>query len=139
MTVYCDEIHVESADEVELIDITKKIQKCVEKSGLKKGIVCIYVPGSTGSLTTIEFEPGLQRDFPEVLEKVAPKNQYYHHHETWHDDNGHSHVRASLMGPSITIPFQKKKIIHGTWQQIVFVELDTRPRTRSLIVHIIGE
>ena len=81
----------------------------------------------------------MQKDFPRALEKIAPKKGNYAHHETWNDDNGHSHVRASLMGPSITLPICNKKIVHGTWQQIVFVELDTGPRTRNLIVQIVGE
>jgi secondary thiamine-phosphate synthase enzyme len=79
------------------------------------------------------------KDLPQALEKIAPKGIYYNHHETWHDDNGHSHVRASLMGPSITVPFRNKKLIHGAWQQIVFVELDTSPRNREIIVQIVGE
>jgi len=90
-------------------------------------------------LTTLEYEPGLLKDLPIALEKIAPKNIYYNHHETWHDDNGHSHVRASLMGPSISIPVIKGKLIHGTWQQIVFIEHDTRPRNRKIIVQIVGE
>jgi len=97
------------------------------------------VPGSTGTLTTIEYEPGLMKDLPKAFERIAPKKEYYNHHETWHDDNGHSHVRASIMGPSITIPIKNGKLLHGTWQQIVFVELDTRPRNRNLIVEIVGE
>ena len=139
MGVYSDQINIKTDGEVDIIDITDEIQKSIDKSKLKDGIICIFVPGSTGTLTTIEYEPGLKKDLPQALEKIAPKGIYYNHHETWHDDNGHSHVRASLMGPSITVPFRNKKLIHGTWQQIVFVELDTSPRTREIIVQIVGE
>jgi len=139
MGVYYDEINVKSKGEVDIIDITDAIQKVVNKSKLKDGIACIFVKGSTGTITTIEYEPGLMKDLPRTLEKIAPKGEYYSHHETWHDDNGHSHVRASLMGPSITLPIKDGKLIHGTWQQIVFVELDTNHRNRNLIVQIVGE
>jgi len=131
MGVYSDQINIKTNGEVDIIDITDEIQNSISKSKLKDGIICIFVPGSTGTLTTIEYEPGLMKDLPQALEKIAPKGIYYNHHETWHDDNGHSHVRASLMGPSITVPFRNKKLIHGTW--------DTSPRNRDLIVQIIGE
>jgi secondary thiamine-phosphate synthase enzyme len=139
MSVYYDEVNVRTRGEVDIVDITGDIQSVISKSKIKNGIVCIFVPGSTGSLTTIEYEPGLMKDLPRILEKIAPKNDYYDHHETWHDDNGHSHVRASLMGPSITIPIRDGKLLHGTWQQVVFVELDTSSRNRNLSVQIIGE
>jgi len=139
MGVFSDELNIKTNGEVDIIDITEEIQKSVNKSKLKDGIICVFVPGSTGTLTTIEYEPGLIKDLPLALEKIAPKNIYYNHHETWHDDNGHSHVRASLMGPSIAVPFRDKKLIHGTWQQIIFVELDTSPRNRRIIIQIVGE
>ena len=139
MSVFYDEINVKTNGEVDIVDITDDIQKIVKKSKLNTGIACVFVPGSTGTITTIEYEPGLMKDLPRALEKIAPKKEYYNHHETWHDDNGHSHVRASLMGPSITVPIKDGRLIHGTWQQIVFVELDTSPRNRNLIVEIIGE
>ena len=139
MSVYYDEINVATNGEVEMVDITGDIQNTVIKSKIKDGIACIFVPGSTGSVTTIEYEPGLMKDLPRALQKIAPKGEHYDHHETWHDDNGHSHVRASLMGPSITVPIKNGRILHGTWQQIVFVELDTGPRDRNIIVQIVGE
>jgi secondary thiamine-phosphate synthase enzyme len=139
MGTYYSEINVRTNGEVDIIDITSQIQDIVKKSKIKNGIACIFVPGSTGSITTIEYEPGLKKDFPRALQKIAPKGEHYDHHETWHDDNGHSHVRASLMGPSMNVPILDNKIIHGTWQQIVFVELDTSPRNRNLIVQIVGE
>ena len=122
-----------------MINITEKIEKIIRDSNLSSGICNIFVPGATGALICIEYEPGLKKDFPRILEKIAPKNEYYAHHETWHDDNGHSHVRASLIGPDLTVPFQNKRLIHGTWQQLTFIELDTRSRDRTLYVTLIGE
>jgi secondary thiamine-phosphate synthase enzyme len=139
MSVYTDEINIETQGEVDIIDITGKIQNIINKSKIKEGITCVFVPGSTGTITTIEYEPGLMKDLPKALQKIAPKEEYYNHHETWHDDNGHSHIRASLMGPSITIPVKNGQLIHGTWQQIVFIELDTSPRSRNIVVQIVGE
>ncbi|RLF55666.1 MAG: YjbQ family protein [Thermoplasmata archaeon] len=139
MGVYNDEINVSTNGEVDIIDITDSIQNIINKSRLKEGILCVFVSGSTATITTIEYEPGLMKDLPRMLQKIAPKGIHYDHHETWHDDNGHSHVRASLMGPGITIPFKKGKLIHGTWQQIVFVEFDTRPRDRNIVVQLVGE
>jgi secondary thiamine-phosphate synthase enzyme len=139
MGVYYDEINIETKGEVDIVDITDDIQNLVKKSKIKNGIVCVFVPGSTGSITTIEYESGLMKDLPRALQKIAPKGEHYYHHETWHDDNGHSHVRASLMGPSITIPIKNGNLVHGTWQQIVFVELDTSPRNRDISVQIVGE
>ena len=139
MGVYCDEINIETNGETDIVDITSKVQKIITISKIKNGIVCIFVPGSTGTITTIEYEPGLMKDLPRALEKIAPKNIHYEHHETWHDDNGRSHVKASIMGPSSTFPIKNAKLIHGTWQQLVFIELDTRPRNRNIIVNIVGE
>jgi len=139
MGVFSDEITVHTKGENDIVDITDNIQEIVNKSNLIEGIACIFIAGSTGTITTIEYEPGLMKDLPRALEKIAPKNIHYDHHETWHDDNGRSHVRASLMGPGLTVPIRHGKAVHGTWQQIVFVELDTRPRTRNILVQIIGE
>jgi secondary thiamine-phosphate synthase enzyme len=139
MATYYEELHFSTKGENDMQDITNDIQKIISSSTLQEGIVCISVPGSTGSLTTIEFEPGLQKDFPQAMNEIAPKNKDYAHHQTWHDDNGRSHVKASLMGPSITMPFHQGKLIHGTWQQIVFIDFDTRPRDRRIIVQLIGE
>ncbi len=139
MSVYCGEVNIETNGDVDIVDITSDVQDVISKSKIKDGIVCVFVPGSTGSITSIEYEPGLMKDFSKVLEKIAPKGIHYDHHETWHDDNGHSHVRASLMGPSTTFPIKNGKLIHGTWQQLVFVELDTGPRNRNIIVQIVGE
>jgi len=139
MSVYSSEINIQTNGEVDIIDITSDIQAEITTSKIQNGIVCVFVPGSTGTITTIEYEPGLMKDLPRALEKIAPKGVHYDHHETWHDDNGHSHVRASLMGPSTTFPIKNGKVVHGTWQQIVFVEFDTSPRDRRIIVQIVGE
>lgn len=139
MTVLTEYISVKTKGEVDIIDLTDKIEGAVENSGLSKGIVTIFVPGSTGALTTIEYEPGLLQDFPAALERIAGRDISYEHETRWHDGNGHSHVRASLLGPSLTVPFNDSKLILGTWQQIVFVELDVRSRARNLVVQIIGE
>jgi secondary thiamine-phosphate synthase enzyme len=139
MSVYSDVININTKGESDIIDITKSIQKSVKNSNIREGIICIFVPGSTGTITTIEYEPGLKKDFPDALNRIAPKNIEYKHHETWHDDNGRSHVKASLMGPSLNLPITEGRVIHGTWQQLVFIELDTRPRDRKIIIKIVGD
>jgi secondary thiamine-phosphate synthase enzyme len=139
MKVHHEELFIDTKGENDIVDITNHVQVSVSHSGIQNGVVCIFVPGSTGALTTMEYEPGLKKDIPKALERLAPKNIKYDHHETWNDDNGRSHVRASIIGPSLTIPVHNGTIIHGTWQQLVFLELDTQPRTRTLIVQILGE
>ena len=139
LTVSTKIIKIQSKGENDMIDLTDKVSNLVAKSGVTNGNVTIFVSGSTGSVTTIEFEPGLIQDFPEMLKRIAPKNLNYGHEEMWHDGNGHSHVKASLLGPSLTIPFMDGKLCLGTWQQIVFLELDTRNRNRDLILQVIGE
>lgn len=139
ISVYTDNINFVTKRESEIIDITQNLEKIIDKSKVKKGIVNVFIAGSTGSITTIEFEPGLKKDFPEALERISPIDIYYKHHETWNDDNGRSHVKASLIGPSLSLPINDCKMIHGTWQQIVFIEHDTRPRNRKIFVTIIGE
>ena len=122
-----------------MIDLTAKIADYLVQSKICDGIITIFVVGSTGSIITIEFEPGLIRDFPDMLSRIIPKDMKYGHEKMWHDGNGHSHVKASLIGPSLTIPFVDKKLCLGRWQQVVFLELDTRSRDRELILQIIGE
>lgn len=139
MAVISERISVKTHGEVDIIDITSDLEEVVENSGVRRGIVTVFVPGSTGALTTIEYEPGLIHDLPAALERIAPRNAGYEHEKRWHDGNGHSHVRASVLGPSLTVPFENCKLALGTWQQIVFVELDVRPRTRDLVVQIVGE
>ena len=122
-----------------MVDITGQLAGSIRKAGLNDGIATIFVPGATGALTTIEYEPGLLEDFPTMLDRIAPRNGTYEHERRWHDGNGHSHVRASLIGPSITIPFENGRPTLGTWQQVVFVELDTRARSRELVIQIMGK
>jgi secondary thiamine-phosphate synthase enzyme len=121
------------------IDITDEVAKIVEQSGIENGLVTIFCHGSTGTITTIEFESGVIKDLQRVLEKIAPSNVPYEHDKRWGDGNGFSHVRAALMKPSLSIPFIKKKLILGTWQQIVFIDFDNRARHREISVQIIGE
>lgn len=139
MTVITKTMRVKTKCELQMINITEDVSRAVQESKVSDGIATIFVPGSTAAVTTIEYEPGLLKDFPEMLERIAPKNMNYEHEQMWHDGNGHSHVRASLVGPSLTVPFTNKQLTLGTWQQIVLVELDTRSRDRSLVVQIIGE
>ena len=125
--------------EGEIIDITDKTQRVVESSRMRSGVAVLFVPGSTGAITTIEYEPGLLADLPIALERLAPKDASYEHEKRWHDGNGHSHIRASTIGPDLSVPFRDKKLTLGTWQQIVFLELDIRPRDRTVIVQLVGE
>lgn len=124
---------------MDIVDITSDVQEIVGKSGITNGMACVFCPGSTGALTTIEHEPGLLHDLPVAMERIAPKNAYYRHEETWHDGNGHSHIRASIIGPEITVPVADGILRLGTWQQIVFVECDVRERKRTLLVHVFGD
>ena len=139
MTVESKEIRFRTHNEGEILDITDKIQAIVQSSRLKSGVATLFVPGSTAALTTIEYEPGLIADLPEALERLAPSHANYEHESRWHDGNGHSHIRASIIGPDLTVPFLEKKLTLGTWQQIIFVELDVRPRDRTVIVQLIGD
>ena len=125
--------------EMDVVDVTKDVADLLADSAITHGIVTVFCPGSTGALTTMEFEPGLVKDMQELFEKLAPRDHYYHHEERWHDNNGHSHVRASLIGPSVTIPFRDKRLMLGTWQQIGFYDFDVRARERELVVQIMGE
>jgi len=122
-----------------MIDITHAVEGIVNKSGLRTGICTVFCMGSTGSITTIEYEDGLLQDFPVAMERIAPKDAVYEHHLRWRDGNGHSHVRASILGPGLTVPFVNGKLTLGTWQQITFVDFDNKPRSRRLEVVLVGE
>jgi secondary thiamine-phosphate synthase enzyme len=139
LTVVTKQLSLNTEGEGDIIDLTGMVSEAVHRSGVKNGMVTVFVPGATGALTTIEYEPGLLQDFPNILERVAPKGLLYEHEKRWHDGNGHSHVRASLIGPSLTVPVVKGELTLGTWQQIVFLELDVRNRSRNLILQIMGE
>ena len=139
MNVVTKVVQLRSSKENDIIDVTKQTSNALRESGLNNGIINVFVAGSTAAITTIEYEPGLRHDFPKMLSRIAPKDIQYRHDETWHDGNGHSHVRASLVGPSLTVPFSNGALILGTWQQIVMLEMDTRPRERVLTIQILGE
>jgi len=122
-----------------MADITESVARAAADAGVRDGIVTVFVPGATGGVTTIEYEGGLVRDFGELMERLAPEGRDYSHNERWGDGNGHSHLRASLLGPSLTVPLSGGRLTLGTWQQIVFVDFDTRARSREIIVQIVGE
>jgi secondary thiamine-phosphate synthase enzyme len=132
-------INFSTQGENDIIDITNNVKNILLESQLKNGIITLFVVGSTAAISTIEFESGLTKDFSNMLERIAPNDTEYEHDKTWHDGNGHAHVRASLIGPSLTIPFINGETSLGTWQQIVFVELDTSSRERKVVAQIIGE
>jgi len=120
-------------------DITEQVAVAVAETDCAAGVATIFVVGSTAALTTIEFEPGAVADLNRLLEMIAPRGAEYRHHLRWGDDNGSSHVRAALLGPSITVPFADHKLLLGTWQQIMLLELDTRPRRREIVIQVVGE
>jgi len=131
---------VSSEGEGDVLDITSRVREAVAGSGLSDGVATVFVVGSTAAITTIEFEPGLVKDFPAMLERAAPrKGVEYEHQRRWHDGNGHSHVKASLVGPSLSVPLVKGELVLGEWQQLVLIEFDVRPRTRKIVVQLIGE
>jgi secondary thiamine-phosphate synthase enzyme len=139
MTVVTKDIALQSKGNCDIIDITSQVVKDVEESEINSGIVTLFIVGSTAGITTIEYEPNLVSDFKNMWDRVIPQNIPYEHNKTWGDGNGHSHVRASTLGASLTIPFVSKRLILGTWQQIVFVDFDNRPRSRKITIQILGE
>jgi secondary thiamine-phosphate synthase enzyme len=134
-----ERISVESRGHTDVIDITPRVEEVVARNKVKDGCVNIFVPGSTASVSTIEYEPNLIKDVKRALDAIAPYTKDYEHHKTWGDDNGPSHVRATLMGPGITVPVQDGKLALGTWQQIAVLDFDTRERTREVVVQVIGD
>ena len=140
MTVVLKKFQLKTKPYCDVIDITQQVQNAVSESGIKDGIVNVSVAGSTGAISTTEYEPGLvQHDIENLLESIIPYKKDYHHHKTWHDYNGAGHLRSFLIKTSQTFPFQNGKVILGTWQQIIFLELDERERNRVVFVSIIGE
>jgi secondary thiamine-phosphate synthase enzyme len=138
--VVTKKIQVSTNGNNEVLDITPQASNAVAESGVPAGMATLFVVGSTAAITTTEYEPGLvNHDIKAAFEKIAPANGRYEHEETWHDDNGHSHVRASLLGPSLTVPIVDGKLTLGTWQQIILIDFDTHPRNRQVICQIIGE
>ena len=139
MEVITEHIKVSTQGNSEVVDITEKVVAVLQHKKLKEGNATIFVVGSTASITTTEFEPGLRKDIPEMLERLAPSTLRYHHNDTWEDGNGHAHVRASFIGPSIIVPFAEGRLLLGTWQKIVLIDFDTRARNRDVIVQLMGE
>lgn len=122
-----------------IYDLTSEVKKNLEDIKMQNGIVVIFCIGSTCSISTMEFESGLQEDLPQALDRVAPKNIPYAHHETWHDDNGRSHVKSTIVGPSLTVPIVNGELTLGTWQQVIFIEWDTRGRDRKVVLQFLGD
>lgn len=123
----------------DIIDISTKVRRHLSESAIQNGLATLFVSGSTAALTTVEYEPGLIKDLKELAEKIVPSNRRYHHDDRWGDDNGFSHLRASVFGPSLAIPIEQGQLSLGTWQQIVLLDFDNRPRTREITVQFMGE
>jgi secondary thiamine-phosphate synthase enzyme len=139
MAVKTTSISMNTRGNADIHDITNQVTNAVSKSGLTAGTATIFCPSSTSALTTIEYESGALSDLRRLFDETIPADRQYAHNERWHDGNGHSHVRAALLGPSLTIPFVDGQLILGTWQQVIYVDFDVRPRQRELIVQLIGE
>ncbi|NQU31058.1 MAG: YjbQ family protein [Anaerolineae bacterium] len=139
MTVITDSIRIDTQGNADSYNITTNVVEVLANSGIQNGIVTLFTPSATSGLTTIEYESGCLSDFRRLMDELASPEKGYAHEERWHDGNGHSHVRAALLGPSITIPFVNQELTLGTWQQVMFIDFDTHPRQRELIVQIIGE
>lgn len=123
----------------DIIDITDKVDNLIANNNFTEGSALVFVGGSTAGITTIEYEPGLLKDYPDFFERIAPSGINYEHENTWHDGNGHSHVRSAVQGASLTVPFSRGKLLLGTWQQIILVDFDNRARKREIIVQITGK
>lgn len=139
MKIISKRLQVKTKGAGDLINITDKVRRTLEESGLKNGNLVIFVVGSTVAITTFEYEPGLLKDMQELYERLIPRNKHYAHDDTWGDANGFSHLRAALQGPSLTVPFDNGKLMLGAWQQVVLAEFDNRAREREIVLQIIGE
>jgi len=139
MTILSKTIRISTKGNCDMIDITAEIAREISNSNINNGIATIFISGSTAGITTIEYEDGLISDFKNMWDRNAPSNATYQHDQRWGDGNGYSHVRASLQGPSLVVPFDNKKMVLGTWQQIVVVDFDNRPRAREIILQLLGE
>ncbi|MDZ7764898.1 MAG: secondary thiamine-phosphate synthase enzyme YjbQ [Melioribacteraceae bacterium] len=139
MNVTTKSFSISTQGHTDIIDITNQVSKTLKESGMSEGNALVFVPGATAGVTTIEYEPGLLSDYPDFFEKIIPSGANYKHNDTWHDGNGHSHVRASLQGASFQVPFASGKLLLGTWQQIILVDFDNRPRNRKVIVQLMGK
>lgn len=139
MRIHTAQLEEETQGFCDIINITPKVQDQVERERFQRGLVSLFVSGSTAAITTIEYEPGLIQDLKEFLEKMIPSNKKYHHDDRWGDDNGFSHLRASILGPSLLVPMVAGKLQLGTWQQIVLLDFDNRPRRREILIQMMGE
>ncbi|MEE9436070.1 MAG: secondary thiamine-phosphate synthase enzyme YjbQ [Candidatus Adiutricales bacterium] len=139
MQIISEELVLRTTAGTDIIDLTGQVQDQLSASRIVSGILVLFVPGSTGALTTIEYESGVLEDLKRVIEKLAPKDNHYEHDRRWGDGNGYSHVRAALMKPSLSIPIQKGRLSLGTWQQIVLLDFDNRPRDRRVLIQILGD
>jgi len=137
--VHTDQIRLNTRGQTDVHDLTERLETIVERSGVKTGILTAFTPSSTSALTTIEFEPGAVEDLQRALDVIAPPSAEYRHNLRWGDGNGHSHLRAALLGPSLTIPILDARLCLGTWQQAIHLDFDVRPRQREIIVQVIGE
>jgi secondary thiamine-phosphate synthase enzyme len=137
--VYQKQLTVSTRAHGEMTDLTDELAAAVAAAGVKTGLVHVFNVGSTAAIGAIEFEPGLQRDLPQVLDRLFPPSREYGHEQTWHDGNGHSHLQATVLGPSLTVPIGGGKLLLGTWQQVVHIECDIRPRQRTIILTVLGE
>ena len=139
MKIITEKLEFETKGFNDIVDITDEVQKVVTNSGMQEGNALVFAVGSTVGITTIEYEPGLLKDYPDLFNRIIPSNINYKHDNTWHDGNGHSHVRAALQGASFTVPFKDGNLLLGTWQQIILVDFDTRRRRREIIVQVTGK
>ncbi|MCS7298900.1 MAG: secondary thiamine-phosphate synthase enzyme YjbQ [Spirochaetia bacterium] len=139
MKIILDELSINTKGRGDIIDLTKEIEDIVRRSNIKSGIINVFSPGSTIGITSMEYEPGLRKDLNLLFDKIAPRETYYYHHETWGDDNGSSHILSSIFKPFYLLPVVDGKLVRGTWQQVVLVEFDTRPRNRKVVIQVIGE
>jgi secondary thiamine-phosphate synthase enzyme len=139
MDIETHSISISTKGNCDIVDITNEIENILNKTGMIEGNVLIFAGGSTAGITTIEYEPGLLKDYPQFFDRVAPTNINYEHDNTWHDGNGHSHVRAAIQGASLTVPFKNYKLLLGTWQQVIIVDFDNRSRKRNITVQFTGK
>ena len=137
--IYQREIQLDTSGHREMHDLTGEIAQIVSASGVRSGLVHIFNVGSTAAIGTIEFEPGLEQDLPAILDKLIPPARDYGHEQAWHDGNGHSHLQATLLGPSLTVPIRDGKLVLGTWQQVIHLECDVKPRRRTIAVTVLGD
>ena len=136
--VFTEQVKCSTKGRRDVIDLTPMVRDAIGKNKVENGIAVVFVPGSTGAITTIEYEPGLKKDIDIYLDRIIPYGEKYYHHDTWHDDNGSAHIQAALIGPSLTVPIVRGELTLGTWQQVVLIDCDTRPRNRNVVIQIIS-